>query len=91
MLALFASQAATAIANARTHSAEQRTRSDLAALIDTVPVGVVVSNPWSGEAISLNRERRRIVEGLLSSGQRTEAVRAVESCSRCPMGGRSRH
>ena len=80
VLVLFASQAATAIANARTHRAEQRTRSDLAALIDTVPVGVVVLNPRSGEAISLNRECRRIVEGLLSSGQRTDDLLRVMTC-----------
>ncbi len=80
VLVLFASQAATAIANARTHRAEQRARSDLAALIDTVPVGVVVLNPRSGEAISLNRESRRMVEGLLSSGQRTEDLLRVMTC-----------
>ena len=42
VLVLFASQAATAIANARTHRDEQRARADLEALVDTSPVGVVV-------------------------------------------------
>ena len=42
VLVLFASQAATAIANARTYRAERRARADLEALIETSPVGVVV-------------------------------------------------
>ena len=42
LLALFASQAATAIVNARTHKAEQRARTDLEVLVETSPVGVVV-------------------------------------------------
>ena len=42
VLMLFASQAATAIANARTHHDEQRARADLEALVETSPVGVVV-------------------------------------------------
>ena len=41
-LVLFASQAATAIGNARRHREEQRARADLETLIDTSPVGVVV-------------------------------------------------
>ena len=41
LLALFASQAATAIVNARTHKAEQRARTDLEVLVETSPVGVV--------------------------------------------------
>ena len=39
---MFASQAATAIANARTHRDEQQARADLEALVETSPVGVVV-------------------------------------------------
>ena len=42
VLVLFASQAATAIANARTHREERRARADLEALVDTSPVGVAV-------------------------------------------------
>ena len=42
ILVLFAAQAATAIANARTYRAERRARADLEALIETSPVGVVV-------------------------------------------------
>ena len=64
ILVLFASQAAAAIANARTHRAEQRARADLEALIETSPVGVVVFDVATGRAVSFNREARRIVESL---------------------------
>ena len=80
VLVLFASQAATAIANARTHRTEQRARSDLAALVDTAPSGVAVVNARTGEPISVNREARRIVEGLLSAGQRAEDLLKVVTC-----------
>ena len=42
ILTLFAAQAAVAIANARTHRAVERARADLAALVETLPVGVVL-------------------------------------------------
>ena len=61
VLVLFASQAAAAIANARTHRDEQRARADLEALVDTSPVGVVVFDARSGRPLSFNREARRIV------------------------------
>ena len=64
VLVLFASQAATAIANARTHQDEQRARSNLEALVDTSPVGVVVFDARTGHPVSLNREAKRIVRGL---------------------------
>ena len=47
-LVLFASQAATAIANARTHRDEQRARADLEVLVNTSPVGVVVFDARTG-------------------------------------------
>ena len=68
-LVLFAGQAATAIANARSYSEVERARADLEAVIDTSPVGVVVFDAKSGHAVSLNREARRIVEELRSPGQ----------------------
>ncbi len=64
VLVLFASQAATAIANARTHREEQRTRADLEALVETSPVGVVVFDARTGQPVSLNREAKRIVGSL---------------------------
>ncbi len=64
VLVLFASQAATAIANARTYQDEQRARSNLEALVDTSPVGVVIFDARTGHPVSLNRELKRIVGGL---------------------------
>ncbi len=70
VLALFASQAAAAVANAhrhdserRAHERERRARADLEALVETSPIGVVVFDAKSGQA-SFNREARRIVESL---------------------------
>ena len=77
ILVLFASQAATAIANARTYRAEQRARADLEALIETSPVGVVVFDVRTGHPASLNREARRIVESLCSPGQSAEQLLAI--------------
>ena len=59
-LALFASQAAMAIANARRHLEEQRARADLETLVDTSPVGVVVFDAVTGAPKSFNRETMRI-------------------------------
>ncbi len=81
-LMLFASQAATAIANARTHRNEQRARADLEALIETSPVGVVVFDAKSGRPVSFNRESRRIVEGLRMPGRQPEELLEVISFSR---------
>ena len=68
VLVLFASQAATAIANARAHRDEQRARADLEALIDTSPVGVVVFDARTGKPVSYNREANRIIEPLRTPG-----------------------
>ena len=45
VLALFAQQAAAALANAQAHRDEQRARADREALVKTCPVGVVVGQP----------------------------------------------
>ena len=73
-LAMFASQAAMAIANARRHREEQRARAYLETLIDTSPVGVVVFNAGTGVPVSLNREGRRLVDGLTNPGQTAEQL-----------------
>ena len=80
ILALFASQAATAIANARTHRAEQRARADLEALIDTSPVGVAVLDASTGAALSVNREAKRIVESLRTPGTPVEHLLETMTC-----------
>ena len=77
VLVLFASQAATAIANARTHRAEQRTRADLEALVETSPVGVVVLDAGTGSVKSLNQEAKRIVESLRTPGRPPEDLLRV--------------
>ena len=82
VLMLFASQAAAAIANARTHRKEQRARADLEALVETSPVGVVVFNAESGRPVSLNREARRIVESLRTAGHPLEQLLEVVSFRR---------
>ena len=82
VLVLFAAQAATAIANARTYRAEQRARADLEALIETSPVGVVVFDGQTGDLVSLNREARRIVEGLCLPGQSAELLLKTITCRR---------
>ena len=80
MLVLFASQAAAAIANARTYRDERRARGDLEALIETSPVGVVVFDVASGHPVSLNREARRIMESLRSPGESAEQLLQVLTC-----------
>ena len=82
ILVLFAAQAATAIANARTYRAERRARADLEALIETSPVGVVVFDARTGDLVSLNREATRIVKSLCGPGQSAEQLLGVITCRR---------
>ncbi len=77
VLVLFASQAAAAIVNSRAHRDERRARADLAALVETSPVGVVVFEAKSGRLESLNREARRIVESLRNAGRPAEQLLEV--------------
>ena len=80
VLVLFASQAATAIANARTHRDEQRSRADLEALVETSPVAVVVFDARTGKPVSLNREACRIAEVLRIPGRSAEDLLEVITC-----------
>ena len=82
VLVLFASQAAAAIANARTHRDEQRARADLETLVDTSPVGVAVFDARTGHPVSFNREARRIVGGLCAPDRSPEQVLEVLRCRR---------
>ncbi len=79
-LVLLASQAAVAIANARSYRDEQRARANLEALVDTSPVGVAVFDAKSGRPVSFNREAQRIVDGLRASTQRPEDLLDVLTC-----------
>ena len=80
VLVLLASQAATAIVNARTHRAERRARADLEALVETSPVGVVVFDARTGDVRSLNREAKRIVGNLRTTGRSVEQLLEVMRC-----------
>ena len=82
VLVLFAAQAATAIANARTHRDEQRARANLEALVETSPVGVVVfdADTGTGAPTTINREARRILEGVRTPGHATEQLLEVLTC-----------
>ena len=82
VLVLFAAQAASAIANARTYRDEQRARAELEALVETSPVGVVVFNAGTGGLSSLNREAKRVVGSLCSPGQTPEQLLHVINCRR---------
>ena len=73
-LVLFASQAAQVVANARRYRDEQRARADLETLLDISPVGVVVFDAVTGVPRSLNREARRIVDGLRDPDQTPEML-----------------
>ncbi len=81
-LVMFASQAALVIANARTHRQERRARADLETLVNTSPVGVVVLDARSGAPVTINREARRIVDGLRAQGQPPEDLLDVMTCVR---------
>ena len=80
VLALFASQAAAAIANARAHRDERRARADLEALVEASPVGVAVFDARSGLPVSFNCEARRIVEGLVQADRPAEELLEVVTC-----------
>ena len=77
VLVLFAAQAAIAIANARAHRDERRARADLEALVETSPVGVVVFDAQSGNPLTVNREAKRILAGLLGPDGSLEDLREV--------------
>ena len=74
-LAMFATQAAMAVTNARRYGDEQRAKADLEALVNTSPVGVLMVDAGSRTVVMANREARRIV-GAPPAGAR-EATQDV--------------
>ena len=68
----FASQAASAIANACTCRDERRARAGLQAVVETSPVGVAVFDARTGRPISFYREARRIAESPRTPGRSPE-------------------
>ena len=81
-LVMFASQASLVIANARTHREERRARADLETLVNTTPVGVAVFDVDSGRMATVNREARRILDGLRAEGQPAEDLLEMVACVR---------
>ena len=81
-LAMFASQAAMVIANARRHREEKRARADLETLVNTSPVGVCVFDAETGAPVSFNLEARRIVETLREPHQSPDQLLGVLTCVR---------
>ncbi|MCY4602573.1 MAG: response regulator [Acidobacteria bacterium] len=80
LLMLFASQAAVAIANARTHREERRARAGFEALVETSPVGVVVFDANTAMPVTVNREARRLGETLGGPGlSATDLIEEVTS------------
>ena len=82
VLGLLASQAATAIANARTFRDEQRARARVETLFDTSPVGVVVLDARTGNPLSVNREAKRIIRGLRTPDRSTTELLGMITCRR---------
>ena len=85
-LAMFASQAAMAITNARRYGEEQRAKGDLEALVNTSPVGVVVYDARTREVMKVNQEARRIVGGM--RGRRGAFGELLEAITYRRMDGR---
>ena len=74
-LAMFASQAAMVISNARRYREDMRSRTDLETLISTTPVGVAVFDARTGDPVSTNREWMRIIDALLAPEEPSENLR----------------
>ena len=64
VLVLFAAQAATAVALARTYRAERRAHGEAEALVRASAVGVAVFDASTRNVVSLNREAKRILDTL---------------------------
>ena len=78
-IAVFASHAAVAIANARRHRNERQAKADLEALLDTSPVAVLVHDAKTKSLLSLNQETRRIVRGVRPPGRSEAELHSVMS------------
>lgn len=64
IIAQFAPHAGAAISNARKFESAQRVKTDLQALVDISPIGVIVFNAKTGAVVSANRECQRICDDL---------------------------
>ena len=82
VLVMFASQAGSAIFNARRYRDEQQAKADLEALINISPVGVLVFDGKTGDLVSANDETRRIVGRLNAPGRSLRQLLEVMSLRR---------
>ena len=64
ILVLFASQAATAIVNARRYGDERRAKVELEDLVRTSPAGILVVDAKTGDILLHNEEAKRIVRDV---------------------------
>ena len=64
ILVLFASQAATAIVNARRYGDERRAKVELEDLVRTSPAGILVVDAKTGDFLLHNEEAKRIVRDM---------------------------
>ena len=81
-IVMFASQAALAITNARRYRAEQQAKTDMEALINISPVGVLVFDAKTGHLVSVNEETRRIAGTLRGRGRALETFMDLLTFSR---------
>ena len=77
LLLQVAARAAAAIANAPGDGAAGHVHATLDALVHTAPVGVVIFDAATGDVLSINRECKRIVEGLRTPGHTSEQMLEV--------------
>ena len=71
------------IVNALSQRAEQQARSDLEALINTSPVGIMVFDAKSGHLMSANQEVRRVVGDLNTPGRSVKQILELGHSSNC--------
>ena len=82
ILVWFASQAATAMNNARRYAEEQQAKASLEALVETSPVGVAVLDPKTMGYALVNEERLRIGRRLREGGQDVAEIIKVLTLNR---------
>ena len=78
----FAAHAGNAISNARKFEALQRRKTDLQALVNIAPIGVIVFDAKTGRLLVANRECQRMVDDLQLPGGSFERLPEVASFQR---------
>ncbi len=78
----FAAHAGNAISNAREFEAVRRRKTDLQALVNIAPIGVIVFDAKTGRLLVANRECQRMVDDLQLPGGSFERLPEVASFQR---------